>query len=220
MRCIWDIFQSPKYFSLTAFSGIKLFLLLYSFSFLVMIIIFFLLLHPTFCSFSPSPQDTSGQLVFSQGFVCNITGYSLPLGKKINVLFKTAPIYSVLQVMHGTFLTNQRWQVGSKSACIQSKTQHESIIDRQQPTKKAKVSTEHSDVDVCCYSICTTFISILFFSSVRNENGTVLNSLWKICLGDRKESDGTFLILKCGQDVALQCFHMVPKVFFNYFSCQ
>lgn len=75
-----------------------LFLLLFSFSFLITIIIFILSLHLTFCSFSPRPQDTSGQLVFSQGFVCNITGYSLPFGKKINVLFKTVPIYSVLQV--------------------------------------------------------------------------------------------------------------------------
>lgn len=71
-----------------------LFLLLSSFSFLITIIIFVLLLHLTFCSFSPGPQDTSGQLVFSQGFVCNITGYSLPLGKKRNVLFKTVPIYA------------------------------------------------------------------------------------------------------------------------------
>lgn len=73
---------------------------------------------------------------------------------------------------------------------------------------------------VCCYSICTTFISILFFSSVRNENGTALNGLWKICLGDRKESDGIFLIVKYGQDFVLQCFCMVPKVFFDDFSCQ
>ncbi len=56
--------------------------------------------------------------------------------------------------------------------------------------------------------------SILFFSSVRYENGTALNGLWEICLGDRKESNRTFLIEKCGQDVALQCFCIVPKVFF------
>lgn len=96
--------------------------------------------------------------------------------------------------MHVTFLTNQAWQVGAKSTGIESKTQHESIIDKWQPIKKAKVNAEYSDVGFCQYSICTTFIPMLFFSTVRYKNGTTVNCFHKICLGEREEGYGTFLI--------------------------
>lgn len=96
--------------------------------------------------------------------------------------------------MHVTFLTNQAWQVGAKSTGIESKTQHESIIDKWQHIKKAKVNVEYSDVGFCQYSICTTFIPMLFFSTVRYKNGTTVNCFHKICLGEREEGYGTFLI--------------------------
>jgi len=67
-------------------------------SFLITITIFFLLLHLTFLFLQSFPQANSKQSVFSQGLVCNITGYSSPLGKKRNVLFETVAIYRALQV--------------------------------------------------------------------------------------------------------------------------
>lgn len=90
-HCIWDTFQDLEDLSLSAYSRFKFpsIIAVNFFSFLTIITIFFFLLHFTLLYLQSFPQVNSKQSISSQGLFCNVTDHSSPLGKKINVLFKT-----------------------------------------------------------------------------------------------------------------------------------
>lgn len=91
LHCIWDISQNLEDLSLSAYLPFKFpsIVAVNFFSFLIIITILFFLLHFTSLYLQSFLQVNSKQFISSQGLVCNVTGYSSPLGKKINVLFQT-----------------------------------------------------------------------------------------------------------------------------------